>query len=220
MVYVCEKCNVEFKKKCHYQTHLKSQRHLNGMKSQKQFTCDCGKVYRHSQSLWTHKKTCSFHNNILDGTITQPQPREKLLKLYIQKYTDLQTENTNLKEKIKQLEENTNLHKENLSLKEKIKRLEEKPPVKINICKRTKIPERIRQSIAGGQHDKCALCNNKLSCYFHIDHAVALRYGGNNEEDNLQALCAECHSMKSVRECKKQKELWEAIKPILLNYST
>lgn len=58
MVHICEKCNVAFKRKSHYETHLKSNRHINGTKSQKTYTCECGKSYRHNQSLWTHKKSC------------------------------------------------------------------------------------------------------------------------------------------------------------------
>jgi 5-methylcytosine-specific restriction protein A len=31
-----------------------------------------------------------------------------------------------------------------------------------------------------------------------VDHVVPLRHGGSNDESNLQALCASCHSRKTV----------------------
>ena len=33
----------------------------------------------------------------------------------------------------------------------------------------------------------------------HVDHIVPLRKGGTHDESNLQALCARCHSKKTVR---------------------
>lgn len=97
MVHVCEKCNVEFKKKCHYQTHLKSQRHLNGMKSQKQFACDCGKVYRHSQSLWTHKKTCDVIKN------PTPTNTNDIIQEYEEKLKQSEIEKEELRKQISEL---------------------------------------------------------------------------------------------------------------------
>jgi len=43
----------------------------------------------------------------------------------------------------------------------------------------------------------CMMCGKKPS--EHVDHIIALRKGGENTMQNLQALCASCHSRKTAR---------------------
>ncbi len=54
-----------------------------------------------------------------------------------------------------------------------------------------------KNQVAEKQDWKCNDCKNKLNASFDLDHIVALRNGGKDEIDNLQALCANCHRMKS-----------------------
>lgn len=77
MTYFCEKCNVSFTRKSHYNSHLKSNRHNNGTKSQNTFICECGKMYKHNQSLWTHKKKC---NIVLEKNDNSQQEYKKQLE--------------------------------------------------------------------------------------------------------------------------------------------
>ena len=44
---------------------------------------------------------------------------------------------------------------------------------------------------------KCNSCDILLPPTFEIDHIVELRDGGKDEYDNLQALCPNCHSLKT-----------------------
>ena len=44
--------------------------------------------------------------------------------------------------------------------------------------------------------NKCNVCKNKVD-EFHIDHIMPLAAGGNNDLDNLQVLCLECHQEKT-----------------------
>lgn len=39
---------------------------------------------------------------------------------------------------------------------------------------------------------------------YHIDHIVELRYGGTNHPSNLQALCPQCHAVKTNLEYGKK----------------
>jgi 5-methylcytosine-specific restriction endonuclease McrA len=47
---------------------------------------------------------------------------------------------------------------------------------------------------------KCKLCGEMLKSTFQIDHKRALKDGGTNDLNNLQALCCECHAEKTQRE--------------------
>lgn len=44
----------------------------------------------------------------------------------------------------------------------------------------------------------CRLCGNRFAT--QVDHVVPRSKGGDDSEDNLQALCASCHSKKTRRE--------------------
>jgi hypothetical protein len=69
--------------------------------------------------------------------------------------------------------------------------------------KRTTLKPNKRKRIITKQENKCNLCNEELlSETTTIDHIIALKYGGGNEEKNLQALCNKCHKEKSCIETK------------------
>ena len=56
------------------------------------------------------------------------------------------------------------------------------------------------------EHDTCAMCKCNLTCKnMHIDHIVPLSAGGDNEPDNLQALCRPCHFAKSKKEAEEHE---------------
>ena len=76
--FFCECCVYKCSKKSNFNRHLETAKHKkleNTMNSNKNepeteteiveiytnnFSCPCGKVYKHTSSLWTHKKTCVF----------------------------------------------------------------------------------------------------------------------------------------------------------------
>ena len=41
---------------------------------------------------------------------------------------------------------------------------------------------------------------------WNCDHIVPLWEGGGNDDDNLQAICANCHSEKSILEAARRRE--------------
>jgi hypothetical protein len=84
--YFCEYCHYGTSKKCNYDTHIISRRHINATEDYKKrqnsakiqliqdvkindFSCLCGKKYISRQSLWRHKKTCSQNNTPIDENI-------------------------------------------------------------------------------------------------------------------------------------------------------
>ena len=58
-----------------------------------------------------------------------------------------------------------------------------------------------KRQVAAAQKWTCGHCANLLNAAFEIDHIVPLENGG--EDDiltNAQALCSNCHSLKTQRE--------------------
>jgi hypothetical protein len=60
------------------------------------------------------------------------------------------------------------------------------------------VSESKKKKVASAQAWRCACCNGMLSHVFEIDHVIPLFLGGNNSEENLQALCRECHGQKTA----------------------
>jgi len=58
-----------------------------------------------------------------------------------------------------------------------------------------------KKQVAARNGWRCASCNELLNAAFEIDHIVALENGGCDEiERNAQALCSNCHALKSQSE--------------------
>ena len=57
----------------------------------------------------------------------------------------------------------------------------------------------------------CVACQRagRLTAASELDHIVALVNGGDNEEENLQGLCAPCHVDKTAR------DLGHRVKPVI-----
>jgi hypothetical protein len=69
-----------------------------------------------------------------------------------------------------------------------------------NIPKNVKrcVSETKKKYVASRQHWKCGDCNNQLDHTYEIDHIKDLRYGGDNNVNNLVALCRNCHGKKTL----------------------
>jgi hypothetical protein len=62
-VFLCEKCNYKCSKKSIWEKHIATPKHLNTYQylpkyPAKIYECSCGKIYKHKQSLYNHKKIC------------------------------------------------------------------------------------------------------------------------------------------------------------------
>jgi hypothetical protein len=93
--FICEKCDFICYKKCNYTDHLSTLKHTiltsDLAKIAKLYSCVCGKEYKHSQSLYTHKKTCQ--------TLIQNDTTNKMIEL-LQQNNELLIQNQDLKEVI------------------------------------------------------------------------------------------------------------------------
>ena len=69
--YFCEKCQYMSRDKNDYNRHLSTRKHtknttcyINAIeKTEKNWTCNCSKIFKHYSSLARHKKGCTFANN-------------------------------------------------------------------------------------------------------------------------------------------------------------
>uniref|UniRef100_A0A6C0IXZ9 HNH nuclease domain-containing protein n=1 Tax=viral metagenome TaxID=1070528 RepID=A0A6C0IXZ9_9ZZZZ len=57
-----------------------------------------------------------------------------------------------------------------------------------------------KKYIASSQQWRCNICKNILDHTYEIDHINPLYKGGNNLENNLQALCRNCHGKKTFND--------------------
>ncbi len=62
------------------------------------------------------------------------------------------------------------------------------------------VSESKKKYIASNQKWRCAHCNNLLDNTYEVDHIIALYRGGTNELTNLEALCRNCHGVKTFKE--------------------
>ena len=60
-----------------------------------------------------------------------------------------------------------------------------------------------KKMVASNQQWKCASCRNILEYTYEIEHINTLYQGGNNNLDNLQALCRNCHGRKTAQDTLK-----------------
>lgn len=52
----------------------------------------------------------------------------------------------------------------------------------------------------------CCQAKGRVRAAVEIDHRIPLHLGGQDTEDNLQALCKECHDQKSAQEARDRAE--------------
>ena len=77
--FICEKCDYKCSKQSEYNKHMLTNKHkilhnptLNPTSeiSEKIYECNCGKIYKHSSTLYTHKKKCTSTNDIENNETT------------------------------------------------------------------------------------------------------------------------------------------------------
>ena len=66
--------------------------------------------------------------------------------------------------------------------------------------KRKEVPERIKKKVAADQEWRCNECKDVLKATYQVDHIVPVSLDGTNEPSNLQALCPNCHALKTQQQ--------------------
>lgn len=88
------------------------------------------------------------------------------------------------------------LHSEGGTLRNINRILEGKPKEKLD----RSVSQLMKKQVAAKQQWRCGHCQNVLDASYEVDHILALYKGGTNEEENLVALCRNCHGKKTVAE--------------------
>ena len=155
------------------------------------YSCKCGKIFSCRQTLHVHKKKCDLSSNCLEYC------------------KHLEDENARMSKMLPQ-----NVHTNTVGTQ-----TDEEYQLSNDVCRKKITPKR-RSIIYEYQNGLCKNCSIELPTFFHIDHIIALRFGGTNEDDNLQAICANCHNSKTILENKHESEIRRAISDIIKKYET
>lgn len=198
MSHYCSVCCVylsnPYKLKAHYSTNL----HTKRAESQLKYVCNCGKSFTKSSNLSRHKKQCKYEEppeNVIQTLQERLHEKDQVTK-------EMSEKNAELKDQLKALASINNTRNNTL------------PSTSL----RVKISPKLRTQIRCNQNNTCGICKKDISQVFQLDHTIALQFGGTNHEDNLMALCCECHAKKSMYELKHRKEIKEFILGLLQKY--
>ena len=192
-MFACEACQKTFANQYILQRHLGTQGHIVRVTQTDMFTCKCGRRFKQSQGLSRHRRECI--------TTTPQVPSEaNTTSQQVPNATELCTEQ---------------LARENEELQKQVQQLTIRCENQCSKTKRKPINQSSRQEVCDHQGRKCNMCKCNLQEYFHIDHIMALQFGGTNDIDNLQALCAECHHKKTVAETRNKQKIHNFIRDII-----
>ena len=107
--YICEKCNFKCSYKCNYTRHIMTTKHILlttvDKKSNKEFNCECGKVYKSRQGLQQHKKKCTYiqeneqEEEEKETVIEKKEEMPDYKELLILAMTQMQTQQTQMQRK-------------------------------------------------------------------------------------------------------------------------
>ena len=103
--YTCESCDYTCSNKTNFDKHLSTRKHNNTDKclQKKDYSCHCGKIYKHRQSLSTHKKTCNPVTPTNDIAVLA-----NLVKELIKNNSELQQQSNSYQNQILELYKNGN----------------------------------------------------------------------------------------------------------------
>ncbi len=73
-----------------------------------------------------------------------------------------------------------------------------------------------KKKIAANQRWNCNICQNLLDETYEVDHILPLKDEGTNEENNLQALCPNCHRKKTNKEMSRPKKKNNTLSPLVV----
>ncbi len=104
--FFCENCHYKCSKQSEFNKHILTNKHKilqnpSSKIAEKIYTCKCGKVYKHSSTLYAHKKNCNAES-VVDSNIGSFD-KDQLIMLLIKQNADLIKETTEIKNTMKDL---------------------------------------------------------------------------------------------------------------------
>jgi azurin len=106
--YICNFCDFNCSKESDWSRHLFTSKHKkrtntneNTPKNAIDYSCDCGKNYKHASSLWNHKKKCcqisNDSNDTIDSNSNDLVIDKELVMSILKQNSDIMKENSELK---------------------------------------------------------------------------------------------------------------------------
>jgi hypothetical protein len=93
--YFCEKCNYKCCKQSEFNKHILTAKHKNlqnpisHLEIPKKYICDCGKIYKHTSTLYAHRKNCNYVKQTNTCHIEkQTNDTEELIKYLMKENTE------------------------------------------------------------------------------------------------------------------------------------
>jgi hypothetical protein len=97
--FCCDHCDFKCSKKSEFERHLDTRKHkiltnpdtIISKKTPTKFLCDCGKEYKHRQSLFFHKKKCNINTTEKEENEYNEDPNlsdKEIIKLLIKENSD------------------------------------------------------------------------------------------------------------------------------------
>ncbi len=174
--FQCECCDFSTSRQSQYTRHLSTDKHKSLQNPTQQslkpkiFACTCGKQYKHSSSMYAHKKICSSKHKYADNEFIQTlvkhtQVLEQVLKYQLQTDDKMQ-EDTDTKEKEKQTV----------------------PKNIYDIVWNHYIGEEIMKH-------RCLCCKKVVitKTNFEVGHVISETNGGGHDINNLRPICGACN---------------------------
>ena len=107
--YYCEKCDFKCSKESNFIQHLSTRKHeiltntdTKEPKNAKAFQCECGKSYKHRQSLHQHKKRC---NGLIENTIVKRDDSIDYKEMFYRTMDEFRDERTDLMDRLNKQQE-------------------------------------------------------------------------------------------------------------------
>jgi len=100
---MCDMCHFKCNKKHNYDTHLLTAKHIlrtntseTKLKKATEYSCDCGKKYKHASSLCNHKNKCLIISNPIKDTSNNFVIDKEFVMSILKQNADIMKENGEL----------------------------------------------------------------------------------------------------------------------------
>ena len=154
--YICECCDFKCSKLSNYNKHLTTRKHKNlqndTKKPPKLYICDCGKKYKHSSTLYAHKKKC----NLQQEKTPKEDDKDKVIDLLLKKNDEMGDLVLLLVKNLQDNQDNQNVLVKNIQ--------DNQVELTTKIIKEM-IPHAGQYIGIDGDHNNLTNCNNTLNFY-------------------------------------------------------
>jgi|TARA_Y100000992_G_scaffold293721_1_gene252658 hypothetical protein len=123
-IFICKICNFECIHKRDYNRHLLTRKHeiltntdKKSPKSPINFVCECGKEYKHRQSLHSHKRVCTYkkESDVLDVSNVSEDENNSTMEYLMKQNFEMKQIITDLCHKIDPISTCTNISNSNIN---------------------------------------------------------------------------------------------------------